>query len=88
MLIILRLSDKSRQRVITEVTITDIFLNVWGLNLLFFLVMALYISRPYNRQVAKKMLGKKFTHDEIKSKDKGQHILHINNFLLYLRSKI
>jgi|JI6StandDraft_1071083.scaffolds.fasta_scaffold06485_2 hypothetical protein len=67
----LRVSDKIRVRTITNVTIGDIFIRIWGLNLIFFIVMALYISKPYNRRIAKKLLGSKFTEDPKLELEKG-----------------
>lgn len=63
---VFRVNDKVRYRYITNVSLSQLFIRIWGLNLVFFVVMALYISKPYNRKVAKKVFGRRFTEDASK----------------------
>lgn len=80
------LNDYVIYRSTQQITIGDIFMRVWGLNLMFFMVMAVYITN-YNRKIAKKETGRKYCSKPEEGEAKGEEIMKINTLLLFLRSK-
>lgn len=51
---------------------SDLFFRLWSINMVFFIILALYISKPYNHRIAKKVFGERFTDDTKKQVEKGE----------------